>query len=97
MAGPLAGAARSRNTRTTMTTKRDPRRPPRATGKGSSEPERPVRLAVQLRQEMARLIGRELSDPRLEGLVISNAWVSADLQLAKIFFRIATIATGAQI
>jgi ribosome-binding factor A len=61
------------------------------------ETERPVRVAVQLRHEIARLVGRELADPRLEGLVISNAWISADLRLAKIYFRIATTAEGAEL
>jgi ribosome-binding factor A len=57
--------------------------------------DRPTRVAAQLRQEVARLIGRDLSDPRLENLVVSNTWISADLRLAKIFFRIATTAEGA--
>jgi ribosome-binding factor A len=64
---------------------------------GRSEPSRPVRVAVQLRQEVARLVGRELSDPRLEGLVVSNAWISADLRLAKVYFRIATTAEGKEL
>ena len=59
------------------------------------ERERPARVAVQLRQEVARLVGRELADPRLEGLVVSRAWVSNDLALAKVFFRLATTAEGA--
>jgi len=61
------------------------------------ERERPVRVAAQLKQEVARLVGRELSDPRLEGLVVSNAWMSADLRLAKLFFRIATTASGSEL
>src|SRR5688500_14511975 len=80
-----------------MTTKRDPKRFARAANTGRSESERPVRVAAELRQEMARLIGRDLSDPRLEGLVVSNAWISADLRLAKVYFRIATIAEGAEL
>ncbi len=59
-----------------------------------SETSRPVRVAVQLRQEIARLIGRDLADPRLEGLVVANAWMSSDLRLAKVFFRIATTDEG---
>jgi ribosome-binding factor A len=59
--------------------------------------ERPVRVAAQLRQEVARLVGRDLADPRLEGLVVSNAWISGDLRLAKIYFRIATTAEGAEL
>ena len=64
---------------------------------GKSEASRPVRVAVQLRQEVARLIGRDLADPRLEGLVVSNAWISADLRLAKVYFRIATTSEGAEL
>jgi ribosome-binding factor A len=56
--------------------------------------ERPVRVAAQLRQEIARLVSRDLADPRLEGLVVSNAWMSADLRLAKVYFRIATTLEG---
>lgn len=58
--------------------------------------ERPTRVAVRIRQEAARFIAHELADPRLEGLVVSSVWLSNDLRVAKIFFRIATIATGAE-
>lgn len=58
--------------------------------------ERPTRVAAQIRQEAARFISRELADPRLEGLVVSSVWLSNDLRLAKLFFRVATIATGAE-
>ncbi|MDF2694392.1 MAG: Ribosome-binding factor [Labilithrix sp.] len=71
------------------------RRPLAGTESGKNETSRPVRVAVQLRQEVARLVGRELADPRLEGLVVSNAWISADLRLAKVYFRIATTSEGA--
>ena len=60
-----------------------------------SRAERPVRVAVQLRQEVARLLLRDLTDPRLEGVVISRVSITSDLQLAKIYFRIATTAEGA--
>jgi ribosome-binding factor A len=71
-----------------------PRRRLAGTESGRGEPSRPVRVAVQLRQEVARLVGRELADPRLEGLVIGSAWISADLRLAKVYFRIATTSEG---
>jgi ribosome-binding factor A len=86
-----------------MTMKRDPgkkpaRRPLAGTAEGGkNETSRPVRVAVQLRQEIARFVGRELADPRLEGLVVSNAWISADLRLAKVYFRIATTLEGAEL
>jgi ribosome-binding factor A len=56
-----------------------------------------VRVAAQLRQEIARLVGRDLADPRLEGLIVSNAWLSADLRVAKVYYRIATTACGAEL
>lgn len=65
------------------------KRPPK------NEVSRPVRVAAQLRQEIARLLGRDFADPRLEGLVVSSAWISSDLQLAKVFFRLATTDEGA--
>jgi ribosome-binding factor A len=58
--------------------------------------ERPTRVAAQIRQEAARFVSRELADPRLEGLVVTSVWLSNDLRLAKLFFRLATIATGAE-
>ena len=56
---------------------------------------RTSRVAAQLRQAIARLIARDLADPRLADLVVSSAWISADLRVAKISFRIATVDTGA--
>jgi ribosome-binding factor A len=58
--------------------------------------ERPTRVAAQIRQEAARFVSRELADPRLEGLVVTSVWLSNDLRVAKLYFRIATIATGAE-
>lgn len=56
--------------------------------------ERPTRVAAQIRQEAARFVSRELADPRLEGVVVTNVWLSNDLRLAKLFFRLVTMATG---
>ena len=52
---------------------------------------RPARVAAELRQEIARLVSRDLGDPRLEGLVIANVTMSGDLRLAKIFWRLALL------
>lgn len=73
------------------------RRSPAGVSRGGTKNEasRPVRVAAQLRQEIARLIGRDFADPRLEGLIVSQAWISSDLQLAKVFFRLATTDEGA--
>lgn len=61
---------------------------------GVTSKERPTRVATQIKQEAARFVSRELADPRLEGLVVASVWLSNDLRVAKLFFRIATIATG---
>jgi ribosome-binding factor A len=52
---------------------------------------RPARIAAQLRQELARLVTRDLGDPRLEGLVVANVTMSGDLRLAKVFWRLAIL------
>lgn len=52
---------------------------------------RPARVAAQLRQEMARLIARDLGDPRLEGVIVANITMSGDLRVAKVFWRLAAI------
>ncbi len=48
-------------------------------------------MAAQLRQEIARLISRDLGDPRLEGLVVANVTMTGDLRMAKIFWRLAIL------
>lgn len=52
---------------------------------------RPARVGAQLRQELARLVARDLGDPRLEGLVVANVTMTGDLRLAKVFWRLATL------
>ena len=52
---------------------------------------RPARIAAQLRQELARLVTRDLGDPRLEGLVVANVTMSGDLRLAKVYWRLAIL------
>lgn len=70
-------------------------RPVRKADGARPDTERAVRVAAQLRQELARLVGRDLADPRLEGVVIASVWMSADLRLAKAYFRLATTDEGA--
>ncbi len=50
---------------------------------------RAARASAQLRQELARLLAREIADPRLEGLIVSNVTMTSDLRLAKVFWRLA--------
>jgi ribosome-binding factor A len=52
---------------------------------------RPARVAAELRQELARLIARDLGDPRLEGLVVANVVMTGDLRMAKVFWRLAIL------
>jgi ribosome-binding factor A len=52
---------------------------------------RPARVAAELRQELARLISRDLGDPRLEGLVVANVTMTGDLRMAKVFWRLAIL------
>ncbi|MCW5837463.1 MAG: 30S ribosome-binding factor RbfA [Labilithrix sp.] len=82
--------------------KREPNKPARrplagVSAAGKNEASRSVRVAAQLRQEVARLVALDLADPRLEGLVIGSAWISNDLRLAKVFFRIATTSEGVEL
>ncbi len=53
---------------------------------------RPARIAAQLRQELARLVARDLGDPRFEGLIIANVTMTGDLRLGKVFWRLAALA-----
>ncbi len=53
---------------------------------------RPARIAAQLRQELARLVSRDLGDPRFEGLIVANVTLSGDLRVAKVFWRLAALA-----
>jgi ribosome-binding factor A len=57
---------------------------------------RPARVGAQVRQELARLVSRDLADPRLTELVVTNVVMSGDLRLAKVLWRLATVASGAE-
>lgn len=55
----------------------------------AGDSKRPARAAAQLRQELARQLGRELGDPRLEGIIVTSVSMTNDLRLARIFWRLA--------
>lgn len=55
---------------------------------GATRENRPARVAGLLRQELARLVGRDLGDPRLAGLIIASVTMTPDLRLARIFYRL---------
>jgi ribosome-binding factor A len=51
---------------------------------------RSVRVAERVREEIARALARDLSDPRLEHVVVTRVEVPDDLSLSRIFVRLAT-------
>lgn len=54
----------------------------------SGDVKRSVRVAERVREEVSSLLGRSLSDPRLQGLIVSRVEMTADLQLARVFVRL---------
>ncbi|MCL2779029.1 MAG: 30S ribosome-binding factor RbfA [Polyangiaceae bacterium] len=53
---------------------------------------RSFRVAADIRHQLAHLVTHDLGDPRLAGLVIVSVSLTADLKLARIFWRLAPIA-----
>jgi ribosome-binding factor A len=51
------------------------------------EGRRPHRVAETIRKHVAEALGRELYDPRLEGMMLTRVEITPDLSLARIFFR----------
>ncbi len=49
---------------------------------------RTARVAERLREELARILREEVSDPRLSSIYVSKVDVTADLQLATIGIRL---------
>lgn len=47
---------------------------------------RPERVAARIHEELAKLLLREFSDPRLTGVVIAAVTVTDDLSLARVNF-----------
>jgi len=46
---------------------------------------RSARVADRVREELARVLTREVSDPRLEGLRVLRVEISGDLQIAWVY------------
>ena len=61
---------------------------------GSEAKTRPARVGAELRQELARLIARDLGDPRLQDLVVAAVVMTGDLRMAKVMWRLATLDSG---
>ena len=51
---------------------------------------RTERVGALLRQAVARMLLREIKDPRLKGVTITQVMMSADLRHARIFYRVAS-------
>src|SRR4029077_5043767 len=47
-----------------------------------------VRVAERVREEIARTLARDLSDPRLTNVVVTRVEMPADLSLAKVYVRL---------
>jgi len=54
----------------------------------ATEVKRAVRVAQRLREELAALVGRDLRDPRVAGVVIARVEMTDDLRRAKVYFRL---------
>jgi len=50
--------------------------------------ERQVRIDHELQRELARLISRELSDPRLGFVTVTRVEITQDMQTAKVFVSV---------
>jgi ribosome-binding factor A len=62
----------------------------------ASEPKgrRPARVASDIRHALARMLARDVADPRVEGVIVSRVSLSNDLRVATIGWRL--LAPGAQ-
>ena len=49
---------------------------------------RKERVGEQMKQELADIVRRELKDPRIEFLTITDVEVTGDLQQAKVFITV---------
>jgi ribosome-binding factor A len=55
-----------------------------ATSKTTEDRRRPERVASRVREEITAALNRDLSDPRLAGVVVSDVQVTDDLSLADV-------------
>lgn len=53
-----------------------------------SQGSRPDRVADQIRGELGQLLAREVHDPGIGFVTITRVLVTADLQLARVFFTV---------
>ena len=53
---------------------------------GGGQYSRPGRVASNLREVVAELVAFEVKDPRVAGVTITDAEISGDLRIARVFF-----------
>lgn len=53
-----------------------------------AEIKRSERVAMRVQEELARMLSREVKDPRTQGVVISRVAMTDDLRHAKIYVRL---------
>ncbi len=54
--------------------------------KKTDDHRRPARVAARIQRELSGVLGRELDDPRVRGVVLSSVQVTDDLSLARVRF-----------
>jgi len=54
----------------------------------AAEVKRATRVAEGIREELAKILGRKIRDPRVAGVVISRVVVTDDLRNAKVYVRL---------
>ena len=54
----------------------------------ATDVKRATRVAEGLREELSRLLGQKVRDPRVTGVVISRVALTDDLRNAKVYFRL---------
>jgi ribosome-binding factor A len=58
------------------------------TGEGRASGRRNARLAEEIREEVAAIIGRELKDPRIGFVTVTRVELAADLRWVRVFVGI---------
>jgi ribosome-binding factor A len=54
----------------------------------ATEKRRPQRVAADIRHTIARMLARDVADPRVEGVLVSSVVLTADLRIATIGWRL---------
>lgn len=54
--------------------------------KKTDDHRRPARVATRIQRELSAVLGRDLDDPRVRGVVLSSVSVTDDLSLARVRF-----------